>query len=64
MLNAKCIMQNYGVGKASRIKATSDEGAGFCEAKDWGRENDHSLFSPYGPAGHLPRQREALVRQV
>ena len=27
-------------------KAPSDEGAGFCEAKDWGREYFFSGFSP------------------
>ena len=44
-------------------KAPSDEGAGFCAAKDWGREYFSSCFS-LPPSKikdfcHLPRQREA-----
>jgi len=44
-------------------KAPSDEGAGFCAAKDWGREI--SLLFSLPPSKikdfcHLPRQREAF----
>jgi len=41
--------------------APSDEGA--VTEGDWGRELDR-IFSPSGPSGHLPHQREALVRHI
>ena len=43
------------------LLAPSDEGAGFCGAKDWGREYSSSCFSPsvfaYGESTSLIRGR-------
>ena len=45
--------------------APSDEGAGFCVAKDWGREYSSSCFSPdlfaYGESTSLIRGRQAAA---
>ena len=41
------------------LTAPSDEGAGFCKAKDWGRDIFSLPPSKIRDFCHLPRQREA-----
>ena len=50
------------------LLAPSDEGAGFCGAKDWGREYSSSCFSPsvfaYGESTSLIRGRQAAAAEL
>ena len=47
-----------------RSMAPSDEGLAKIGSSepifDWGRDKTRTFFSPSGPSGHLPHQREAL----
>ena len=50
------------------LLAPSDEGAGFCGAKDWGREYSSSCFSPsvfaYGESTSLIRGRLSAAAEL